>query len=71
MPTLRLTLKQRRSVCCPTCDALPGRACQSFRVASAASFGGGWGGYPRLDREHPTRVAAARALVAPATTTTP
>lgn len=65
MPTLRLISQQRRSVYCPTCDAAPGHACRSFRIPSAATFGGGWGGYPRLDREHPARVAAARALLAP------
>lgn len=63
MPTLRLISKQRRSVYCPTCDAAPGHACRSFRIPSAATFGGGWGGYSRLDREHPSRVAAARALL--------
>ena len=56
----RLTQRQRRAVDCPVCGARPGRPCQSTRIGSPSSLGGGWGGYPVLDREHPSRVADAR-----------
>ena len=71
MATPRLTERQRRSVVCPVCDARIGRPCVSSRIPSAASFGGGWGGYPALDREHPARVAEARADLYPAAPAAP
>jgi hypothetical protein len=64
MATIRLTESQRRAVHCPVCDARPGRPCRSSRIPSASTLGGGWGGYPALDREHPARVVDARAALA-------
>lgn len=56
----RLTQRQRRSVVCPACNARPGSACRGSRIPSASTLGGGWGGPPPLEREHPSRVAAVR-----------
>ena len=49
-----------KKVRCPRCGARPGRDCISSRIPSANSFGGGWGGYPTLDRSHSERVSEAR-----------
>jgi len=56
----RLTQRQRRSVRCPTCGQGVGSPCQGSRIPSASTLGGGWGGPPPLEREHPSRVAAVR-----------
>lgn len=47
-------------VTCPRCGARPGRSCRSDRIASPASFGGGWGGPVPLQRSHSERAQAAR-----------
>jgi hypothetical protein len=52
---IRLTRTERRSVGCPQCLASPGKPCRSWV---------GWCG--NIDREHATRVAAARAARAAA-----
>jgi hypothetical protein len=61
---MRLNADDRRSVTCPTCYARTGRACVSSRQPGANTLGGGWGGPPELDREHPARVATVRARLA-------
>ena len=48
------------NVPCPTCEARPGRDCNSLRMPSCNSLGGGWGGAGTLDRPHPARVQARR-----------
>jgi hypothetical protein len=60
--SVRLTQAQRRSVDCPTCGMRKGKPCRSSRIGSPNQMGGGWGGYPDLDREHPSRITQVRAL---------
>lgn len=48
------------SVACPKCGARRGHPCRSSRIPSAATLGGGWGGYPVLNRVHPERAVEAR-----------
>ena len=61
---LRLTVRQRQSVDCPRCYRKAGRPCAGSRIPGPSTLGGGWGGPPELDREHPVRVAAARVALA-------
>ena len=46
---------QKRTVECPRCYADSGRACTSAKIPGQNTLGGGWGGYPPLDRAHPER----------------
>ena len=57
---MKLSSSERRIVECPVCLAGKGRPCHSLKIGSASRMGGGWGGYPQLDREHPARVQEAR-----------
>lgn len=63
--TLLVSETQKRSVKCPRCYAASGRACTSAKIPSQNTLGGGWGGYPALDRSHPERRDAYLGTVKP------
>ena len=53
--SLLVSEAQKRAVECPRCYARSGRACTSSKMPGQNTLGGGWGGYPALDRAHPER----------------